>query len=198
MPSSRVRKAIRPGEPHEHHASSGFCWSATYPDRAAALGQRKPKVVVASEGFDNIYIPVPVARKLESSDSQEPQSHAELMYIIRELGYSCAWERLVDMVSRREYSSKEAEDKLVRDGYTRDCARRAIEKAVTLRVIDDERFAGSFIRMKLSAGWGLVRIERELAHRGVTLSYVVGWPEEFLDDESPEKRALELLRSRKH
>ena len=197
MPSSRVRKAIKSGEPHEHHASSGFCWSATYPDRAAALGQRKPKVIVASEGFDDLYIPVPVARKLESADSQEPQSHAELMYMIRELGDTCAWERLVDMVSRREYSSKEAEDKLVRDGFTRDCARRAIEKAITLRIINDERFAGSFIRMKLSAGWGLVRIERELAHRGVTLSDVAGWPEEFLDDESPEDRALELLERRR-
>ena len=58
-------------------------------------------VIVASEGFDDLYIPVPVARKLESADSQEPQSLAELMYMIRELGDTCAWERLVDMVSRR-------------------------------------------------------------------------------------------------
>lgn len=130
---------------------------------------------------DALGVPVAVARALESSveESGEPSSRAELLWRIRESADACAWARVVDMASRREYSTKEACDRLRRDGYASACVERVVARAVESRVIDDARFADAFVRGRLAQGWGPVRVERELALRGVEASEVPGWPDGY-------------------
>lgn len=199
MPSSRRSGAAGPRVPWAHEAPSGFSYEIALPERAAAaLGARKPLARVTPAGAESVMVPVAVARALHASDAPEPASRAELLFRIRETAYACAWARVVDMVSRREYSSQEATDRLRRDGYTSECAERAVSRARELRVINDARFAESFVRAKASAGWGPVRIERELSRRGVEASDVPGWPEEFFGaGDDVLARATEAIASRR-
>lgn len=196
MPSSpsRGRRLASTRGPRTHEGPSGFTWTLSFPERAvAAMGARKPQARIDVEGADPLFVPVVVARKLDTGDAPEPGSRAELLYTIRTLADECAWAKLVDLVSRRDYSAQEARERLVREGFSSACAQRVVERGTASRIVNDARFAEYFIRAKVSAGWGPMRIERELSRRGVTVSDVPGWPEEFFGDEGPEQRARELL-----
>ena len=182
---------------HEHVAPSGFSWTLTYPERGSVIGQRKPLARIDVDGHEPLHVPVAVARRLELSEEVEPCGRAELLYRIRGAAEACAWQRVIDMASRREYSSKEAADKLRFDGYSASCADAVVAKAQEKRIINDSRFAESFVRMKLASGWGPMRLERELRQRGVELQDVPGWPEEFLGDDSVEERARELIATKR-
>lgn len=157
------------------------------------MGARKPLARIETADSESIFVPVCVARRLDGADGPEPGSRAELLYEVRTLSDECAWSKLVDLVSRRDYSQKEAADRLVREGFSRDCASRAVERGVASRVVNDARFAEYFVRAKVSAGWGPMRIERELSRRGVPIEDVPGWPDEFFGDEGPTQRARELI-----
>ncbi len=196
MVSSRRRKPREPEQPHEYCAASGFSWTIEYPERGAALGYKKPLAKITLPDHDPVFVPVAVARSLESQE-HEPQCAAELFYDIKERSTACAWSRLIDMVSRREHSSKEIASKLRNEGYSATAADSAVEKGVELRLVNDARFAESFIRMKLACGWGPVRLERELANRGIALREVSGWPEDFLEDDDVQERAMRLLSSKR-
>ncbi len=196
MPSRHKRAAKEPEQPHEHCAASGFSWTLAYPERGAALGSKKPQACITSDGHDPVRLPVAVARAIEAVED-EPGSFAELLFVFKEKSAACAFQRVADMVSRREYSSKEAYDRLRRDGYSTFACESAVSRARELRIINDDRFAESFICNKLACGWGPVRLERELAQRGITLQDVEGWPEEFMDGEDVTQRAADLLASKR-
>lgn len=196
MPRRRLRNLNGQEGAHEHVAPSGFSWELTYPERGSVIGQRKPLARIEVDGHEPLHVPVPVARKLESAED-EPGSRAELLFRVREAADACAWQRVIDMAARREYSSKEAADKLKFDGYSASCSEAAVARAREKRVIDDSRFAESFVRMKLACGWGPVRLERELRQRGVELRDVPGWPDEYLEDDSVEDRARELIATKR-
>ena len=177
-----------------HEGPSGFTWTLRFPERSAApMGARKPQALIELPGTDPIHLPVCVARRLDASDAYDPGSRAELLYDIRELSDECAWAKLVELVSCRDYSRQESVDRLVREGFSRDCSERAVERGVAARIVNDARFADYFVRAKVSAGWGPLRIERELSRRGISVEDVSGWPEEFFGDEGPAQRARELL-----
>lgn len=197
--SKRTRKVHAPEDLiREHACGSGFAWSLVFPERQrSALGERKPLAQALCYGYEPYYLPVTVARKLEKSlekgEMSEPESHAELVYLLGELCQKCAMQRVVDMVSRREYSHKEAQMRLVMDGYTKACAEKVLSRACELKIINDHRFTESFIRSKVYAGWGPVRIEQELSRRGVDTSNVEGWPEAYYEDESFAQSAYKLI-----
>lgn len=186
----------------EHSSLSGFEWSCKLPERSSApLGSYKPRAQILCEGYEPYHIPVAVAKKLEQQikkgECQEPESHAELLYLIRTASDKLALQRVADMVSRREYSSYEAAQRLERDGYSKACAERCVERAQELGIIDNKRFADSFIRSKVYMGWGPLRIERELSSKGIDPSAVGSWPEDYLGSESLTEAATELLRTKR-
>lgn len=185
----------RPSGPFERVAANGFTWTLSLPQRpSAAMGARKPLATIALADGEVLHVPVPVAHMLVSDDAKVPESRAELMWQVRETAEKVAWSRVVDMVSRREYSSEEARSRLVRDGFSTSCAERVVTRAQELRIINDARFAEAFVRSKLSQGWGPVRIERELSRRGVEAADVEGWPDAFLE-ETGEGDVLERARA---
>lgn len=178
----------------EHSSQTGFSWTLKMPDRtASSLSGRKPTAIISCDGYDDLHIPVAVAKALDADDAPESKSHAELLYNIRETSDKLAYQKVIDLVSRREYSSVEAQDKLRLYGYSSACAERVVARAQEARIINDARFTESFIRSKVYAGWGPVRISRELSARGVDSSELEGWPDAYYEGTTIAERAAELL-----
>lgn len=137
-----------------------------------------------------------LARKRKAGDAK-PQSERELMELINATKETAARERVCKLVERRDYSSKELYDRLVQDGFERSLARTAVDHGIRIGLVSDERFAGAYVRGKVSAGWGMDRIVRELARRGIDAKSLEGWPYEYLDPDEEFERALEVA-LRKH
>ncbi|WP_035425407.1 regulatory protein RecX [Atopobium fossor] len=178
-----------------------FLWDCELPERTtAALGAHKPKAQlhISSEatGQETFYIPIAVARKLISAQKKNeinPQSRAEVLYEFGRISESCAFLRLTKMIDRRDYSVKEASDKLRLDGYSQKSIEHAIARAVECNFLNDQRFADIFIRSKIYMGWGKLRIERELLCKGIEANHVDGWPEKFFEEQSEADRAYDFI-----
>lgn len=199
--SSRKRSLDTPKKTSWEYSSGTFSWTLYMPEQQAAyLGAKKPKARIESQGFEPIYLAAIVARQLRKQlkerTLQEPASHAELLYDIKQLSGQCAYQKILDMISRREYSSDEALSRLIKEGFTQSCAQEAVERALGAGLINNKRFADSFIRSKIYMGWGPIRIERELSQRGIDPSAVVGWPEDYLGSDSVSEAARDLLASK--
>jgi len=78
-----------------------------------------------------------------------------------------ARDRALQLIGYRERSRHELRDRLVRDGYPHVVANAVVARFCEVELVDDERFAGAWIRSRLASGHGLRRIRRELAEKGV-------------------------------
>ena len=98
-----------------------------------------------------------------------------------------ARQRALGLLARREHSRAELLAKLVRSGYGRTEAERAVRDLGGRGLVSDARFAEAFIRSRIGRGAGPLRIRRDLEARGVEPSIV----ERLLDpdDEEWETRA---------
>ncbi|MBE5024637.1 regulatory protein RecX [Olsenella sp. DSM 107455] len=151
-------------------------------------------------GDESLSIPVAVGRRLEAlakDDSFAPSSRAELLYAVREIARLCAHSRMEDLVGRRDYSRAELTERLLRDGYRSEVVDELVERAVEVGIVDDCRYAAAFARSKVLAGWGRLKIERELSRRGISPSDVPGWPEDFVSAGDERERALSLASRRR-
>lgn len=179
-------------------------WEVVLPDkRATSTFGPKPRaqvVIHAADGSnEQINVPVAVGRIIASkqkADEIHPGSRAELLYVIGETSISCARARIERLIDRREYSSSEVRSKLRMDGYSSRVVDDCVARACRVGLISDVRYADSFIRSKIYAGWGMQRIERELKARGIDIGEVPGWPYEYLDPEDELRRAMELASTR--
>lgn len=174
-------------------------WEVRLPERGRRRAQAL--VVPAGEGVpagDPIPVPVSVGRRLARELASAPAgglTRAEVADLAGRLSASCARERTVALVNRRDYSSKELSDKLLADGYAKGVASATTRWACEVGLVDDERFAASFARAKALSGWGRARIERELERRGVSPQGVLA-DEELLGREAELERARSLARRR--
>lgn len=183
--------------------SGSLSWDVTLPDRRARAAQARPRarLSLSSEagGEEELSLPVAVGRRLAARrrGGPEPSSRAELLHLVGELARTCAHERVEDLVRRRDYSRHELAEKLRADGYSRAVVDETVGRAAECGLVDDARFAAAFARSKAAAGWGKIRVERELARRGVDASSVEGWPDEFFSADDERARALELAGRRR-
>lgn len=182
-------------------SSQEMSWEVRLPgkdDMRSSWGARPKGVLVVeseSHGRETIHLPLAVARSLaKGKESAEvaPSSRAELLYVVRQLSEAKAMERVAGLVDRRDYSSKEATDKLRRDGYSEAVAASAVSRALGSGLIDDRRFADVFVRSKVGAGWGMRRISSELRRRGIEVDDLPGWPYDYLDPDDERDRAVEV------
>lgn len=163
--------------------------------RDQALGRAKPKgLVVWGRGDDSqkLELPVAVARalkKLQENDELELPSSSAFLELLEHTSLACAWKRLLGLIEARDYSSKEADEKLRLDGYGASVRQATLARARSCHLIDDERFGEFFVRGKINAGWGRERIQRELELKGIPPSSVPGWPDEYFSDEGDYSRA---------
>lgn len=148
---------------------------------------------------ERLTVPVSAARvlaKKQASGEIHPQSRAELLYLLGEACRSCARSRIERLIDRREYSEQEVRRKLKDDGYSQKVIDECVGRACNAGLVSDARYADSFIRSKVYAGWGMSRISRELLQRGIDVEQVEGWPYEYLDPEDELERAVALAQTR--
>lgn len=181
-----------------------FSWDVELPERgSASLGGRRPLATLAicseSHGQERIPIPKAVGRRLVSlleSDGDQPSGRSELLYRVRVVSLELARSKAEELLNRRDYSSSELATKLREAGYHPSVADEVVARFVEVGLLDDGRFAELFARSKAAAGWGRIKIERELARRGVDATQLEGWPFGYLEED--ESETAFALASRRH
>ena len=84
----------------------------------------------------------------------------------------------MNLLSRREHSTRELRDKLLARGYEDGEIAPALEHLSQEGLLSDERFVESFVHSRMQRGSGPVKIRAELRQRGVVDSLV----EAYLDE----------------
>lgn len=171
-----------------------FSWGVGLPERGlASLGGRRPLATLAicseSHGQERIPIPKAVGRRLVSlleSDGDQPSGRSELLYRVRVISLELARSKAEELLNRRDYSSSELAAKLREAGYHPSVSDEVVARFVEVGLLDDRRFAELFARSKAAAGWGRIKIERELARRGVDATQLEGWPSGYLEEDETE------------
>ncbi len=74
----------------------------------------------------------------------------------------------MNMLARREHSLLELKTKLIARDIPPDEADDVVASLAARNLVSDERFAGSFVRVRVRKGQGPVRIRQELRQRGVS------------------------------
>lgn len=78
-----------------------------------------------------------------------------------------AFNSAVRLLSRREHSIKELDDKLKRKGFSSQDIEQALHSCQELGLQCDQRFTEHFIRARIRQGYGPVKIRQELKTKGV-------------------------------
>jgi regulatory protein len=86
---------------------------------------------------------------------------------LEEVERTCARDRALRILGHRDRSVSELEDRLKRDGYPSETTSLVVGRLVELELLDDRRFAASWIRARIASGIGPVRLLAELASKGV-------------------------------
>ncbi len=72
-------------------------------------------------------------------------------------------EKINALIAVRERNLKEVRERLSSSGFTPEEIDDALETAVRVNLINEERYARAFIRGKVHSGWGRVKNRRPLA-----------------------------------
>ena len=71
------------------------------------------------------------------------------------------------LLSRREYSRQELQNRLQSKGYDADLIQDVLEDLTAKDWQNDQRFAESYARQRIGKGYGPLRIDNELRQRGI-------------------------------
>lgn len=76
------------------------------------------------------------------------------------------------LLSRREHSQFELEQKLQFKGYDEEAIDQVLNELKEQGLQSDERFAACYTHSRLERGWGPIRIEYELRNKGVPVEII--------------------------
>lgn len=105
-------------------------------------------------------------------------------------------DKITALSNVRERSRKETRERLARSGFSEEEIQDGIDTALRVGLISDERYARSFIRGKVHAGWGRGKIIRRLEECGVDSSVISACQNEFASPEEEYERAFHELEKR--
>lgn len=140
-----------------------------------------------------IVVPLRVGRLLKSESIGLPLPEDEAFDAIHRLEGQVCFAMMGEMLSRRDHSTGELRSKLHRYGFRDEEIEASIDRAASLRFLDDVRFASYFIEERKRRGWGRIRIERDLRSRGVDLEDLPGYPDEYFSDNEDVDRAFRVI-----
>lgn len=78
----------------------------------------------------------------------------------------------MDLLARRDHSRRELWQKLQRYDFSEDDVEQTLDDLTDERLLDDERYAEAYVRLRAEKGFGPVRIAQELKERGVSADVV--------------------------
>lgn len=90
----------------------------------------------------------------------------------------------MDLLARRDHSRKELARKLLNKGHEEPAVMEALQGLANERLLDDGRYAESYIQSRAAKGYGPLRIRMELQERGVDDALVA----DYLDEREPSWR----------
>lgn len=130
--------------------------------------------------------------RLKKQNEANPRTRQEVLALIDSVEAKVAWQQLVRMIESRDRTANDVAEKLKQQGFGAHVAHEVVQRAEDSGLISNKRFASAFVRSKISAGWGIQRIEQELKRRGVDVSSLEGWPYEYLDPDDERARATRI------
>lgn len=91
----------------------------------------------------------------------------------KEVGSLKAVQAALKLLSARQRSVRELEEKLLRKGFCEEAVNGAVEHLLQAGLLDDERFAKGLAESRTRhKAWGPARIARDLASRGIDESII--------------------------
>ncbi len=87
-------------------------------------------------------------------------------------------ETAMNLLARREHSTRELRDKLLARGFEQDAITPALQLLSREGLLSDERFTESFIHSRMERGSGPLKIRAELRQRGVADEIIATWLDE--------------------
>jgi regulatory protein len=104
--------------------------------------------------------------------------------------------RIVRLVGVRDRAVKEMRERLAQEDFAEQQIEQALERAISCGILDDERFATSYVKGKSRSGWGAQRIERELKRFGIILTDFENYQDiadEQFDEQTQIDKAIQAL-----
>lgn len=100
------------------------------------------------------------------------------------------------LVGVRERTAKEVRERLAKCGFTSEEVEDAVETALRVNLINEERYARAFIRGKTHSGWGRVKITARLVANGVDEETIALCADEFCSTQDEYEVAMAELSKR--
>lgn len=177
-------------------------WSLDLPQKTSSLAYNpalKPraKLIITTDerGQETLLLAVAQARHLikHARELEACTSRAELIYKVQESAHYCAKLKLEQLINKREYSESELTEKLRQDGYMQVLVDELIDHARTYNLVNNKRFADSFVRSKVAQKWGLKKIEQELKRHGINpFELLDEYPDAYLSEDDALEQARTL------
>lgn len=77
-------------------------------------------------------------------------------------------QKALTLLARREHSRAELVRKLQQRGYDNELIKSVVEQLACEELLSEARFTASFVRLRVGAGYGPLRISEELRQRGIS------------------------------
>jgi regulatory protein len=85
------------------------------------------------------------------------------------------------ILARRDHACAELQRKLAEKGYNKENIEVVLQKLLEQNLLNDARFAESFVRSRIAKGYGPIRIAAELTQRGVNEELIAQHVNTFAD-----------------
>lgn len=138
---------------------------------------------VALEGGDSLRVPEGAVLEFELYDGRELEE--EEMAALRAAAFASALRtKAVNMLSARQMSAGQLNEKLMAKGATDRQAAEIVAWAIDIGLLNDEEYAKALARHYQAKGYGIYKIKDELYRRRVPRQY---WEEALASLEDPEE-----------
>jgi regulatory protein len=152
--------------------------------------ERRARRLVFDDGSQPRTTSAAVAKELGLEEGLDLPT-AALEAALGQSEHARARERALQLLAYRERSTYELARKLQDSGYDAALATTIVARCKELGLVDDERFAESWVRSRAAAGRGVRRIRYELAQKGVPPRVV----DAALEQECPTDQELTRARA---